>query len=117
MKKLFLVLVLVGLVCLSLPACDGGGGGGGGGGESAELDESGIPKDAVIASKFDDGVDALRPQQSMCFICGQGPLKAEYHADVDVNGEKRRVYFDKQECADKFEQNPDRYLQGATDYN
>ena len=116
MKKLLAVILLASCLCLVLPACDGGSGGGNGGGTSTELDESGIPKDAVIASKFDDGVEALRPQQSLCFICGQGPLKAEYHADVDTDGGQRRIYFDKQECVDKFEQNPDRYMQGATEY-
>ena len=74
-----------------------------------------MPKDAAVASRFDDEVPPLRPMQNTCFICGKGPIKQEYHADVTVNGEKKRVYFDTQECKDNFEANREQWTEGIGD--
>jgi len=115
MKKFLVVLVAV-MMCFVFASCGEDTSGTGGGGQSQlRQGEGAIPADAVIASDFDDGVTALRPQQSLCFVCGKGPLKAEFYADVEVGGEKRRVYFDKQECVAEFNSNKERYTQGMTD--
>lgn len=112
MKKLLIVLALAGLVCITLPACDGGSGGEAGEGKQAELGADGLPKDAAVASRFEDEVPPLRPMQTTCFICGKGPIKQEHHADVTVNGEKKRVYFCSQKCLQNFEDNREEWTKG-----
>lgn len=116
MRKLFIILALAGLVCITLPACDGGSGAQGGGqGQQPELGEDGLPADAAVASRFEDDVPPLRPMQTTCFVCPEGPIKQEYHADVTVDGEKKRVYFHSQECKQNFEENREQWTQGIGD--
>ena len=72
-------------------------------GESAYEDTgSGIQ----FAATIEDGADKYNPNQNRCPVCGEQPIKGEFYADT----EQGRVYFDKQECADKFKDDPQKYL-------
>ena len=42
-----------------------------------------------------------------CPVCGGQPISGEHYVDLQGG----RLYFDKAECKDKFEQNQDQYLE------
>lgn len=116
MKKVLAILVMAGIVCLMLPACEeGSSGSGGGGAEGQRVGEQGIPEGAVTASSFDSDVEPLRPDQDYCLVCGKRPIKEDIYADVDTPGGQRRAYFDKEECRQTFNNNRDKFLQGITE--
>jgi len=114
MKKLFVFFALVGVVCIALPACEQKPEAGQGG-QEANLGEGGIPKDAVRASSFDSDVPPLRPDQSSCFVCPEGPIDPEIYVDVTVDGEKKRIYFHSEECKKNFQQNKEQWMKGVGD--
>jgi len=58
------------------------------------------------AASFQDDERPFYDMQMECPVCGGQPIKQELHADTDEG----RVYFDKQECVDKFQQNPDQHM-------
>ena len=94
MKRQFLI-VAVGIVALLAAGFVGCGGDSG-------PQTSGPP----IADSFDDGAPKLLPMQEECPVCGSTPIKQEFYVDRRSG----RVYFNKQECVDKFKQNPDQYM-------
>ena len=59
----------------------------------------------VMAWTIEDGADKYAPQQDKCPVCGGRPIKAEFYTEIDG----KRLYFDKQECVQKYEENPDEY--------
>lgn len=90
--RIGLTLLLVGLACGALGGC----------GESSPEDPD--PRATAVrqpAPPYDS-------DQVVCPVCGRG-IDKEYHADVDTPKGRRRFYFDKQECAGKFNQAPRRY--------
>lgn len=95
-KKLAVGAVALVLAASVFVGCGGDGNGG------APGTKTGV---ANIAMEFDDDAKKFFPYQQKCPVDG-GTIKQEFHADV--NG--KRVYFDKQECVDKFKQNQDEYL-------
>ncbi len=58
------------------------------------------------ARQIDDGAEKYSPMQVKCPVCKTQELAAEIHSDVDG----KRVYFDKEECKQKFDQDPQKYL-------
>ena len=53
-----------------------------------------------------DGTPKLFRDQEKCPVCGGSPLHVDHHADV--NG--KRVYFDSEECVQKFKENQAEYV-------
>lgn len=58
------------------------------------------------ARYIEDGATKYNPDQKQCPVCGAPDLHADQYVDVDG----KRVYFDKQECREEFEQNQSKYL-------
>ena len=96
MKKTVVFASLV--VCLGLFAAIVGCGDS----EPEGMGEAGVP---VMAWTIEDGAEKYAPQQDKCPVCGGRPIAEEFHTEVDG----KRLYFDKQECVTKYEQNPDEY--------
>jgi len=46
--------------------------------------------------------------QVVCPVCGRG-IDKDYHADVRTPKGRRRFYFDKPECIEKFKRHPSKY--------
>lgn len=59
------------------------------------------------ARQIDDGAEKYSPMQIKCPVCNTQELSADIHSDVDG----KRVYFDKEECKQKFDQDPQQYLE------
>ena len=111
MKGRIAILVFSAVLCMGLLGC---------GGEQqtsstkkTKPGPGGGPPDVTTAAELAKGQDAqpVRPMQMNCFVCGERPLKADIHADISMGGGSGRIYFDKQECLDKFENNKKKYLQ------
>ena len=97
MKHVLLAVVLAGVLGLMVAGCEQR--------PAAETTgESGAPP--VYASSFDDGVDALNPNQFVDPVSGAKPIKQEFYADV----EGKRVYFNSAESRDLFEKDPSEYM-------
>jgi len=64
------------------------------------------------ARQIEDGADKYDPMQVSCPVCDTQSISGDYYADVDG----KRIYFDKQECEDKFKENPQQYLQDFQTY-
>jgi len=97
-KIVFLCLVMVAVVFSAGIAGCGSRSGGTGGSRAAKT--------------FEDGADKYDPMQMRCPVCDSQPLNADYYADVDG----KRIYFDKQECMEKFKQNTEQYLKKFKTY-
>jgi len=89
------LVVLLGAVLLACAFAAGCGGKGGNGEE---------PKGHLVAGGIGDGAGAAVPAQTECPICG-APITDEAHVDTN-NG---RVYFDREECAQQWERDPEQY--------
>ena len=94
MRGFVILTVLVAVLAMGFAGC---------GQEAYDDTESGIQ----FAATIEDGADKYDPNQYACPVCDGQPISGDFYVDTD-NG---RVYFDKQECADKFEENPQQYLQ------
>jgi len=93
MKKAIAVLVAAGLLL---------GVGFGCGGDSG----SAMDADVKPAMDIQDDAEKYDPYQIECPVCGQKPIKADLYSEADG----RRIYFDREECVSKFEENPQQYL-------
>ena len=65
------------------------------------------PDRPKMAYDFRDGAPNYYDEQKSCPVCGTESIKEDIY--VDLQG--KRVYFDKQECADKFEGDAQKYIQ------
>lgn len=101
MKKTLTVLALLAIVCVAVAGCEEGGGGGG----------SGEPEAHALKFAKEQGVQPLEMSQHLCPVCDGKPIKKNLYHDLQRGGQQARVWFDKQECLDKFEENPGQYLQ------
>lgn len=61
---------------------------------------------AYVAMGINDGATAKVGSQGTCPVCGE-PIVPEYH----TASKEARVYFDCQECLEKYEANPGEYKQ------
>lgn len=64
----------------------------------------------LTADGINDGATPMVGQQTKCPVCGE-PIKSEVHTE----SKEERVYFDKQECLEKWKQNPQKYKQKLMD--
>ena len=94
MKKVFLIIALTALV-VGFMGC----------GQGAPTSREGAPVEAW--SIDDDNPNKFRDGQIACPVCDGIPIKGEHYVDT----KRGRVYFDKAECAEKFEQDTQKYLQ------
>ena len=62
------------------------------------------PKGHLVAGGINDGGHAAIPAQTKCPVC-DAPIKRDVYADTDEG----RVYFDSEECLQKWNENPDEY--------
>ena len=69
-------------------------------------DEPGT-QEVSYAGAIDDGAEKYAPSQYSCPVCGGRPIYGDYYVEVDG----KRVYFDKEECAEKFDENRQKYLE------
>ena len=96
MKNILIVAVLVTLALLSLSFV-------GCGQEAADSGSSDMP---TMAYNFRDGAPKFYDEQKTCPVCGGEPIKEGIYATY----QGKRVYFDKEECATKFEESPEQYI-------
>jgi YHS domain-containing protein len=54
---------------------------------------------------------AYDPLQEECPVCGEDARERDYSGEFEYEGENYIIYFDKEECKNKFLSNPDKYLQ------
>lgn len=97
MKRILALIVccaVIGAGGLALVGCGGGG--------ASTGDET-----EAMAKMLEDGAPNYYDNQAWCPVCGSGGLNRNY--SVDVDGE--RIYFDKEECQKKFENNQDELLE------
>jgi len=94
-------LIIVGLICLlgfAFVGCKG---------KAAEEGQRSVTEGKVgviSAQDVQDGVAKYLPTQSKCPVCGK-PINAAFYKDV----QKGRLYFDSNECAYEFMEDPDKY--------
>jgi len=60
----------------------------------------------IAAKNIEDGAEKYDRVQSRCPVCDAQGVTAEHYVDVDG----KRVYFDKKECKEKWEENQAKYL-------
>jgi len=60
----------------------------------------------TMAYNFRDGAPKYYDEQKACPVCGGQPIKE----DVYVDHQMKRIYFDKEQCAKTFEENPQKYI-------
>ena len=65
------------------------------------------PKTNPTALQFHPKKAKFFEGQRECPVCGQQPIKEQFHVDTDAG----RVYFDKEKCVQQFTQNEEEYLQ------
>ena len=112
MKRLAAICVLSAVLCIGVMGC---------GGEEAstssdsEVSSAGGPPDVTTARKIQDDAPKFNPMQMNCIVCGERPIKGEFHADVSAGGRSGRIYFDKKECLEKFNNNKEKYLGRLTE--
>ena len=63
-------------------------------------------KKEIRAKYIEDGAPKYFPEQRACPVCGKGPLFETHHVDVDG----KRIYFDSEECVEKFKENKSQYV-------
>jgi len=114
MKRTFGILVLAAVLCLGVMGC--GGEQQSSSAKKTKPGAGGGPPDVTTAADLAQEQDAqpINPMQMNCIVCGERPLKGDLHADVTVGNQRGRLYFDKQECLDEFEQNQQKYLDRLT---
>lgn len=95
MRKLVHCLAIITALSAVFVGCGGQGGG-----------QKGQPE-TKVALEFKDGSQKYYPVQSTCPVCQGKPIKKDLYADT----EQGRIYFDKQECVQKFKDNKAEYLQ------
>ena len=61
----------------------------------------------TMAYNFRDGAPKYYDEQKACPVCGGEPIKEDIHAEYQM----KRIYFDKDECAQKFQESPQEYIQ------
>lgn len=93
MRRIIVGLAIIALSYGALVGC---------GGEGGKQDVQ-TPTTAI---EIQDDHRAYYDMQEECPVCGGRPIKQEFHADTD----KGRIYFDKKQCVDKFNENRDQYL-------
>lgn len=49
------------------------------------------------------------PYQQTCPVCGKGIKQGQY-VDVETKEGKKRLFFDSEECIEKFNESPEKYL-------
>jgi YHS domain-containing protein len=79
-------------------------------GEKGNSDQQATGK-PTMAYEFRDDAPKYYSQQRTCPVCGGQPIKE----DVHVTHQGKRIYFDKEECATEFEENPEKYIQQWTE--
>ena len=94
MRHVFIALAIATVLCLGTTGC---------GKEESTAGTGHGQKDE--AAEFDDGADKYFREQMECPVCGGKPIKPDFYVDT----EKGRIYFDKKECATKFENNRAEY--------
>jgi len=94
--KVGLIAVLGVLICGALMSGCGGDPTGGRTGDQVE----------TRARYITDGAPKYNPDQKQCPVCGAPDLHADQYVDV----EGKRIYFDKKECVDEFQNNQSQYL-------
>jgi len=93
-------LTVAGLVgCVLLSALAGCG--------EAPSDQVSDDLGVKAAIDISDGTQKWYDGQMTCPVCGGQPISEEHYVDLQGG----RLYFDKAECKDKFEQNQDQYLE------
>lgn len=101
MKRILLVCVVAVLALGAYASCQKQSGSGDGG--------------KVTAAQLQGDVEPYFLYQHQCPVCGGEPIKQQFKADIDG----KRVYFDKQECVQKWKNNTSKYKkkldQHATD--
>lgn len=93
MRKVLIVVAMAGLLCWGLAGC---------GGEGQSEDAAKI----LTAQEIESEVRPMVPMQSKCPVCDGSPIDPDIHADY----ENKRIYFDKQECLDKFNADKEKYV-------
>lgn len=94
MKGMLVGTAVAVLLCVSLIGC--------GPEETIDVKQEAPPH----AGSFKDDQRPFFDMQTECPVCGGTPLEQEFHVDTNEG----RVYFDKQECADKFKGNQEQYM-------
>ena len=67
------------------------------------------PELGAAASSFQSDVPPMNPDQKACPVCGNA-IKEDVHLEVDDEGTKKRIYFDKEQCKNLFEKNKETEL-------
>jgi len=88
-----LLVFAVGLVVSGCGPGDGGG-------------EEGTGVTGVVAGGIEDGAEPMNSSQGSCPVCG-----ASIRPSVHTEGTEERVYFDKEQCLQKWNENPDKYME------
>lgn len=88
--------VAMGLLTMALMGC--------GDQETAGTASPGKP---TMAYEFRDDVPAYFDEQRACPVCGGEPIKK----DINAEYQGKRIYFDKEECANQFKENPQEHIQ------
>lgn len=111
MKNKLAVLVVSAALCVSVLGC--GGEQQASSGKKAKRGPAGGPPDVTTAAQLaqDQDAEPLEAMQMNCIVCGERPLKGDIHADISMGNRRGRLYFDKQECLDKFQEDKQKYLQ------
>ena len=91
-----IAVLVAALMGITVAGCGGSGSGSGSGG-------AGIIREAA---SIQDGAEKFDKMQTECPVDGGTPIKGDYYAEV--NG--KRIYFDSQECMNKFKENKQKYL-------
>lgn len=66
--------------------------------------EPGGPELGAAASSFQSDVPPMNPEQKACPVCGNA-IAEDVYLDVDDGGTTKRIYFDKEQCKNTFDQN------------
>ncbi len=67
------------------------------------------PELGAAAKTFESDVAPMNPDQKACPVCGNA-IKEDVYVDVKANGETKRIYFDKKQCKQVFQQNKETQL-------
>lgn len=94
MRKFLVGVAVAVLLCVGLMGCEPESG--------VEAKQEAPPN----AASFKDDQRAFYDMQMECPVCGGQPIKQEFNVDTNEG----RVYFDKQECQDKFEQDQQKHM-------
>ena len=99
MKKFLPITIVLALCCLITVSCEKGG-------------TAPEGKEITTAVQFKDGADKYFMYQHKCPVCDGEPIEEDYYADT----ERGRVYFDKEECRDKFKANSEKFLKKLNEH-